>query len=440
MPAEPAIRLSPDPRAWHDALSRHGGSPDDRAAMGLPTDRPVIMSGHQPVLWHAGILAKLLVSAELAHADHAASAWIIADMDEVNPTTVRVPQGAGPTASARSVRVLEGDPPGPGIPTAALRPRTPAPGDPGLPGLAERLTDHANEPTLALQVGHAVIDLACDRFGIERPEVFACSDLVRTDAWRAVLDAMRRDPEGCVRAYNAAAEAHPEARVRPLEAHAGRIELPLWRVRPDLPRLAVFAEDLDTVPPDQLRPRALTMTAIVRAALCDLFVHGTGGGLYDRVTEDWFAGWSGAPDWTLAPTAVATADAYAELGIDAADLPDAAHARWKAHHARHDPAMLGDEAADATKRALLARIDAMKARAEDPAPAFRELHDLLDDVRALHADRLAKIEADADRAERLAGVRALATDRTWPWPALPDATLDALHAGIRGRLASVTMT
>lgn len=440
MPAEPAIRLSPDPRAWHDALSRHAGSPDDRAAMGLPTDRPVIMSGHQPVVWHAGILAKLIASSEIAQSDHARSAWIIADMDEVDPTTVRVPHGSGPTASARSVRVLEGDPPGPGIPTAALAPREPAPGDAALPGLADGLTAHADEATLALQVGHAVVDLACERFAIERPVVFACSDLVRTHAWRIMLEAMRVDPAGCVRAYNTAADAHPEARVRTLETHGGRIELPLWRVRPNLPRLAVFAEDLGSIPPDQLRPRALTMTAIVRAALCDLFVHGTGGGLYDRVTEDWFAGWSGAPDWTLAPTAVATADAYADLGIDAADLPDAAHARWKAHHARHDPAMLGDEPAAKTKKDLLARIEAMKARAEDPAPAFRDLHDLLDAIRTRHADRLAKIDADAARAERLAGVRALATDRTWPWPALPDATLDALHAGIRGRLASVTIT
>ena len=78
-PDRPTITLRPDPVQWRGAV-RPAVIPapdaDDRRALGLPTDRPIIMSGHQPTLWHAGILAKLLAAGELARATgaHAATA------------------------------------------------------------------------------------------------------------------------------------------------------------------------------------------------------------------------------------------------------------------------------------------------------------------------------------------------------------------------------
>lgn len=436
---DPALRLSPEPDAWRAALARAGGSPDDRRVMGLAPDRPVVMSGHQPVLWHAGILAKLLAIAELGRATGSATAWIIADMDEVDPTTVRVPQGRGQDAAARTVRILQGDPPAPGVPSAALEPRRPAPADPALPGLAQLLGAHADERTLALQVGRAVIDLACERFGLDAPVVITCSQLVATDAWRTLLDAMQRDPAGCVAAFNRAAAAHPEARVRPLVAEGGRLELPLWRVRPNQARLPVFADELVAVPEGELRPRALAMTAILRSALCDLFVHGTGGGLYDRVTEGWLGGWDGAPAWSLAPSAVATADAYADLGLGADDLPDPTRARWLAHHARHDPAIVGDATGARTKADIVALIADVRREGGDPAPAFARLQAFLREHRERHARALGELDARSDRARRLGAVRDLALDRTWPWPVLPSDTLDALHARVRERLGAATI-
>lgn len=438
----PAISLRPDPASWPGLLADHARaapSPADRPILGLPDNAPVVMSGHQPVLWHAGILAKLIGACELARSTGATACWIVADMDEVDPTAVRAPQGRAEHASARTFRLLSGDPPGPGVPTAALPPREPAPEDPAAAGLAPLLAEHRTEPTLALQVGRAVVGHACERLGLEPPVVIACSQLIETRAWRSLLDAMAADPMACANAYNAAASAHPHARVRPMQTDQARAELPLWRMRPGLPRLGVLSDQLGTIPPEELRPRALAMTAIARAALCDLFIHGTGGGIYDRVTEDWFNTWANAPAWTLAPTVVATADAYADLGMDAADLPDPARARWKAHHARHNPAMLGDGAARAEKDALLARIDGAKSQGRDPAPEFAALQALLRRVRTAHRGQLDALDADADRAERLRSVRDLALDRTWPWTTLPDATIDALRAQIRGQFGSPTM-
>ena len=45
------------------------------------------------------------------------------------------------------------------------------------------------------------------------------------------------------------------------------------------------------------------MTGMARLAACDLFVHGTGGGIYDTITEAWFREWLGVE---LAPTIAVT--------------------------------------------------------------------------------------------------------------------------------------
>lgn len=438
----PTITLRPDPVQWRGLIADAPlPSPhtDDRRALGLPADRPVVMSGHQPTRWHAGILAKLLAAGELARAADAHAAWIVPDMDEVDPTTTRVPEGRADQLRERFVRILTGDPPGPGVPAGALAPRDPAPADPGIPGFAEALAAFRNEPTMAMQVGRAVVRTACERFGLPEPTVLSASDLRRTGAWSELLRAMADDPRGCVEAYNAAARAHPDAEVRTLGIDSSRAELPLWRVRPDLPRLAVFSDQLETIPPDQLRPRALAMSATVRATLADLFIHGLGGERYDRVTEAWLAHWNNAPAWTLAPTATATADARPDLGLDPDDLPDPARARWAAHHARHNPALVGDEAGARAKADILGLIRDLKAEGKDPAPAFAELQAFLAQHRERHARRLGELDAAADRAERLRSVRELALDRTWPWPVLDAETLDSLHEQIRDALSPATM-
>src|SRR5690606_41787826 len=82
------ITLRPAPARWRTIISQAPIPPahaSDRAAVGLPTDRPVVLSGHQPTLWHAGILAKLLAACELAASTGAAVGWIVPDADEADP-------------------------------------------------------------------------------------------------------------------------------------------------------------------------------------------------------------------------------------------------------------------------------------------------------------------------------------------------------------------
>ena len=61
-----------------------------------------------------------------------------------------------------------------------------------------------------------------------------------------------------------------------------------------------------------LMPRALLLTALVRLGMCDLFIHGTGGLIYDRVTEQWFADWLGQAEGSIAPMIGVTAAVVAK--------------------------------------------------------------------------------------------------------------------------------
>jgi hypothetical protein len=107
----------------------------------------------------------------------------------------------------------------------------------------------------------------------------------------------------------------PEARVRPLRVEGARVELPLWWMpgRVGRARRAVWSDELAALKVDELAPRALAMTALVRKELCDLFIHGTGGGVYDRITDLWLGEWLGGG--ALAPTAVVTATRHLPFDV-----------------------------------------------------------------------------------------------------------------------------
>ena len=59
-------------------------------------------------------------------------------------------------------------------------------------------------------------------------------------------------------------------------------EKPFWKLdRASMSRSPLLEGDAAEL----VAPRALTLTAIARLALCDVFIHGTGGGRYDRLVS-----------------------------------------------------------------------------------------------------------------------------------------------------------
>ncbi len=435
--ASPAPTLSIDPPAdrWASLL-KHNTSPEAiafREQLGLPTDRPIVMSGHQAQIWHPGILSKYLSTISAGNALGAHPAWVVVDQDTGEPTRLRFAtteddgtRRAGERDLAPSQRHA------PDTPLGLRPPATISATDPSpLQSIAGAMRRHQDAPSLSAQVQRALEDLLEP---IAQPvQTVSALAINSTDLFATIVERMRTDPAACARAYNDAVRKHPGARVRPMrtdDASTGA-ELPLWRIAGD-ERTPVFASDLEGTPVEAMAPRGLLMTGLVRRAGCDLFIHGTGGGVYDRITDAWFERWLGkAPH---APSAVVTATLTPGGEVDTTIVDEADRLAWRAQSARHNPELLGDDKADARKRELIEQIrgsDAQRAR-----ELYRELHALLEQYRAAHESELASIDARAQAArERAAPARAnaqIARDRTLPFPLYARDDLLTLRSLVRG--------
>ncbi|MBA4028716.1 MAG: hypothetical protein C0475_06225 [Planctomyces sp.] len=328
--------IKPDGRTWAGRAADHFRAlmdgPRDRAEearrfrrqLGLPADRPVIMSGHQAGVWHAGILAKWLAAVRTAAACGGEAAWVVVDQDTEDFTLLRVPvRDAEPAATdhapaeapARAAaialapeelgRALRSDRPAGVLPS--FTPHQPRPPEgtrwalaqlgPRLDSIAAALAGHVMAPggarpaTAAEQLAQAVRELIGQAHpGLPAPRLVYPTRLHATDLFSVLTERMAAEARACVSAYNDAVRAHgahglgtllmPAAR----QAGGGKIELPLWRLDPNPPALGgrrrVYAtEDGGGLPaPGQVVPRALCLTGLLRLAACDMFIHGLGGG------------------------------------------------------------------------------------------------------------------------------------------------------------------
>ena len=468
-----SLTLQPGASAWGRLLRRQPPNSTawaTRDALGLPTDRPIVMGGHQPGLWHPGILAKYLsIRACCAHAG-AAGAWVVVDQSpgagaSIAYPAVTDPPGREPLRVTREM-VLLGAADAPPAAQRSARPFAPSNGAiggvrDGLSRLAQILTAHAEEPSLAHQL-HAACKqaLAGLEASTEPTPIRSCfaTDLHRTPAFAELVGAMRSDPASCAGHYNEAAAAFPDSGVRALAIASGTVELPLWErtTTPERPGpwRTVTSDRLADLPDASLVLRGLPMTGLLRRDACDLFVHGTGGGAsaggtpdttesrtptgYDRVTERWFEAWLGATD--LAPSVVATAT----LRLNFDELPGASDtprpheigaARSLAHRAAHDPALLGDDDRGRAKRELAARIDALPRRSPQRRELYREMHEVREAAVCAHADAL---DALRDRAASLSarlGDAEIMDDRTWSFLFHDPAALAGLRRDIERAFA-----
>lgn len=446
MTRDASLVIDPPGRDWPALLARrreHRLTATLREQLGLPLGVPIVMSGHQPTLWHAGILAKYLAASAAARRLGASPAWVVVDHDEVGAIDVRCPViESGRARVARAVLSA----PGPIEFPACARPPIAelgalaalADAQPhtylaaGLTRIAEALRGARGASSLAEQISDTLEALIEPL--IPRAPTFFASALAQTDAFAELVERMLADPWRCAQAYNEACEAFPGSGVRPLAITPERVELPLWRLAPDAPRRRVFAGPAPP-PIESLAPRALFMTGLLRLAACDLFIHGTGGAAYDPVSARWFAGWLG--EESLAPTAMVTATLLLSAdGVTPDDPATVDAARWRAHAAAHNPALVSDSAAG-DKARLLAEIKAAPRRSPDRARAYRRLHALLADYRDRCADALADLDhRAADLADHARATRAL-LDRTYPFPLHPPGTLAALRDAISAEFASL---
>lgn len=458
-PHRESISISPPGHDWPRLMAARATARDgafsssaSRAALrvdlGLPSDVALIATGHQAQVWHAGILAKYF-AAEACRARvadgasvQARAVWIVVDQDTNDPADIAYPAVVNGRLRRSRLVTLPASP-GHRVSTAAsdavparsrvaFRVSNPADAHPEIAtsvgAMVDMINRYAARTHAAAQLA-AVLEELLSGLGLQGTTVFA-SDLRRTRLFAAVLDRIHADPEACISAYNAAVSTAPEARIARLAADPvqDRFELPLWRLTAAGGRERVYLEDLPSIPRDELAPRALLLTGLMRLAGCDLFIHGVGGGVYDHITERWFARW--LPTETLSPTAVVTATRFLPLARDRA-AADPARARWLAHHARHNPGSLGDDAGAARKAEMLRSLRVAPKRSAERAAIYRLLHADLERVRTANASALRALDALAADAVADAAEDEVIFDRTFPFPLLDRATLDGLNAAIR---------
>ncbi len=444
---QPAVRCHTPPGGIARAAQQHfhnlrHDALEIRATLGLPTDRPIVMTGHQPIFYHPGILAKYIAADIESRAINAHAAALVVDSDNVNPGVINVPfHRAADAPSPRPVRL--GRPAPPDI--AAERRPVLDPCDAGShdaprdAGIAARL-DRVREQLLAERnAPNAAIQVATTNAALLRP--WTTAQLVPVSTY-SQLERFRRfttqlaDTPAALAAYNRASAAVPEAGVATLDIDGDDPELPLWRLDDAGRRIRARTSDLrnrDTT--RDLRPRAVLTTSFARLYLCDAFIHGTGGGLYDRVTETWLT-YAGLDLPTPAPSAVVTADLTLHIDPTIAPTPLAiADAKQHAHRARHNPATLTTDPNLAAQHAeLVGAINAAQSRRER-RERYRALHTFLADYRSAHRDHLDTLDARARDLERTAQWINAGMSREWPAVLHPSDRLDELARAVRHALA-----
>ncbi len=457
MTPAPSVRLSPAIHDWSLGQATQTNRAElvdrinaratrlDTATLDLPAGR-LMATGHQAQLWHPGILAKDIAMDLAAERQDAQRLHVIVDQDTNDAFRLDVPHVVDDELLVRSIMLADQKP---GVPTGFQPPAE-------IHRLKQRLVDLASSVTSALsesltdlpECGSLAEQVAAVLARIKRPyagdvPVMMVSDLAGLPVFEQVVTRMLNDAQRCAGTYNQAVLQLPEAGMTPLVVSRDFVELPLWAVGWNEPRRRVFADLADTEPlfvyddgepidreRVTLLPRALLLTAVMRSALCDLFIHGTGGLVYDRVTEAWWQSWTGE---TLAPMAGVTADLFLGLDAPVADQADLGRAVWRRHHLPHNldrVLNLGGEAVR-EKHDLLTHMnddrDLVRRR-----KAFSRIHQINRELVGLHPGAMAS--ADHDLHVTRTGVKnaRIAHRRDWCFALYPPDSLIALRARVAG--------
>lgn len=439
--------------------------------IGVPFREPsegaaVVMTGHQPELFHSGVWAKHLLMQRFCDETGAVGIDIVVDTDVAHGLELKVPclapgpaVCAHPLAAPHKERTYATTP----APNAAARKAFREAGLAALstlpaPALARHFAAYCDALEQAAEVAPDVAALltAARRFyeaslGTDYLELpvsrQAGSTAYRLFAGMLLLDSVRfREVHNAeLAAYRARTGTRSSAQPVPdLEARSGACEAPFWLVDEE-GRAALFVDtrrrllargrvvaELGPTPESAawaleregivVAPRALTLTLFERLCVADLFIHGAGGGRYDRVTDAIARSYFGVvpPQY-----AVVSLTLLLPLGERPTTDAEIAALQQKLSHLEHNPDRFLDEVEfdtfeereraerlAATKAALVKAIEAPDA---DRAALGREIRRVNRAIGELIAPAVAETRAELERLVAARDADAILTDRTYPF-------------------------
>ena len=427
---------------------------------------PVALSGHQPEFVHPGVWIKTFLLERLARETDATAINLVVDTDAAGGVAFHAPCFA-PTPSVCEIPLAERAPGATWvqspIPDAGQREAFRRRGLAALdalqaPGLAQRFADftdaledaapYAGDLGMLLTMARRRYEATAETTYRELPvSVLARTSAFRRFAVRIMLDAagFRVAMNTALDAYRVSSRTRSAAQPFPDLAEVdGRAEVPFWLLRDGervpvrvdrsgclfadgepLIRLAGPVGEAASAVADAdllLAPRALALTLFARLLLGDLFIHGTGGGRYDRITDAVIETYYGVP----APAyCVASMSLLLPLGVAETTEDDVAAAERRLKRLEHNPDEFIGQAAflgDGERRELLDLVErkAGLVAALGTPDADRKALGL--EVRAVNSalgQALLPLERDlrAD-LERVSAERAawmVAGDRTYPF-------------------------
>lgn len=404
-----------------------------RAALGIEAWSGAA-TGHQPIFWHGGILAKAVCATVLSRREGQGWMHLVADHDAVDPAALNYParreDGSLRTAAAHFDSVAAAGAAACALAAGPVRVRTLAcPLEPASSDVAARLD--CIEAALraadssrgaAWRTVMANFNLLCGCGALDAPaHVIRASSLLSSPLGRECVRRIAGDPESCARAFNDALDSAPRAASR-LRVDGDRSEMPVWelgtrgeRIRIDGIRLrtllrdgAVAGDPRDGVRP-VLLPRAFLATGIVRA-LGVPFVHGTGGEAYERAGDRW---WREALGRELPPFSVATCDlAFSPDALGLADDASVSRITWR--EAWVDPMRMDGVASDAERMRAALGIAALPRRSAERRRAFESMRARVAALRAQRQPELDALAAADAQSRKARASRAAAADRTYP--------------------------
>jgi len=427
----------------------------------------VVMTGHQPELYHPGVWVKVFLLQRLADELGATAIDIVVDSDTFERVALTVPCLRGEIGRCTSVLAL-----GTGeecyacaaVPDAAAiagfrEAGLDALGTLPAPALARHFNAYCDAlVAVAPDTDDLAAALTAARRRYEAPAGTSYLELsVRRQghsrAFVHLVAHIASDAERFVTVYNEELAAYRErtgsrSSAQPfpdLGDKDGRLELPLWwlageRRRPvwlQLEPRALVVDDrvvvdvgadphravaaLDAAA-GSLAPRALMLTLFERVFVADLFIHGIGGGRYDQVTDAVIARYFGIepPRYVVASMTL-----HLPLGGHVVTDEEVAAAEQRLHVLKHNPdQLLGEVEFDsADERRSATELAAHKRRlVEEIGRADADRKALGAQIRATNA-QLAEVlaplatlmGADIERLKAQRDTAAVLSDRTYPF-------------------------